>query len=93
MLAGITALGFTQMTHIQATCIPLFLNYKDVAAEAVTGSGKTLAFVVPIMEMLLRNPLKTKQSIGAIIISPTRELTTQICDVVQLFAWYSTTIL
>ena len=74
------------MTHIQATCIPLFLNHKDVAAEAVTGSGKTLAFVVPIMEMLLRNPLKTKQSIGAIIISPTRELTTQIRDVVQLFA-------
>lgn len=25
----------TQMTHIQAACIPLFLDYKDVAAEAV----------------------------------------------------------
>ncbi len=23
------------MTHIQAACIPLFLDYKDVAAEAV----------------------------------------------------------
>ena len=32
--------------------IPLFLQCKDVAAEAVTGSGKTLAFVIPILEML-----------------------------------------
>lgn len=32
----------------------MFLNYKDVAAEAVTGSGKTLAFVIPVMEILRR---------------------------------------
>eukprot|EP00047_Mylnosiga_fluctuans_P003973 m.232036 g.232036 ORF g.232036 m.232036 type:complete len:609 (-) comp12292_c0_seq1:34-1860(-) len=86
VLAGIRELGFAQMTHIQAACIPLFLDYKDVAAEAVTGSGKTLAFVVPIMELLLKNPCKSKQHIGAIIISPTIELSTQIHDVVQIFA-------
>ncbi len=40
------------MYILQASCIPLFLQKKDVAAEAVTGSGKTLAFVVPIIEMI-----------------------------------------
>ena len=32
--------------------IPLFLQHKDVATEAVTGSGKTLAFLIPILERL-----------------------------------------
>lgn len=36
----------------QAVCIPLLLQGKDVAAEAVTGSGKTLAFLIPMLEML-----------------------------------------
>lgn len=36
----------------QAAVIPLLLQKKDVAAEAVTGSGKTLAFIVPILEIL-----------------------------------------
>jgi ATP-dependent RNA helicase DDX55/SPB4 len=38
------------------------------------------------MEMLLKSPCKTKQSIGAIIVSPTRELTTQIADVFKVFS-------
>jgi ATP-dependent RNA helicase DDX55/SPB4 len=38
--------------HIQAAVIPLLLQKKDVAAEAVTGSGKTLAFLIPILEIL-----------------------------------------
>ena len=38
--------------HVQAAVIPLLLQKKDVAAEAVTGSGKTLAFLIPIMEIL-----------------------------------------
>lgn len=37
---------------MQAASIPLLLNGKDVAAEAVTGSGKTIAFLVPLLEIL-----------------------------------------
>lgn len=51
----------------------------------MTGSGKTLAFVVPVVETLLRNPCKLKTDIGAIIISPTRELATQTHGVVAEF--------
>ena len=64
----VRALGFTQMTPVQASTIPLFMKHKDVVVEvgldrckalqshslpqAVTGSGKTLAFVIPIIEKL-----------------------------------------
>ena len=70
----------------QAAAIPLFLQRKDIAAEAVTGSGKTLAFLIPILETLLKlsTPLKPHQ-IGALVISPTRELATQISEVLQHF--------
>lgn len=65
------------------------MSYKDVAAEAVTGSGKTLAFVIPILELLLRRSVQEawKQSeVGAIIISPTRELAAQTNDVLKPLA-------
>ena len=52
----------------------------------MTGSGKTLAFVIPIIEMLLHTPCRSRQSVGALIISPTRELATQIMGVVEVFA-------
>lgn len=61
---------------------------KDVSAEAVTGSGKTLAFLVPLLEMLQRrhkdSPWLPKE-IGALIISPTRELALQISEVLERF--------
>lgn len=80
-------LHFDEMTPVQAATIPLFLSYKDVVVEACTGSGKTLAFVIPIVEILnrLEEPLKMNQ-IGAIIITPTRELALQIFEVVKIFA-------
>src|ERR1700709_2833732 len=58
------------------------MGNKDVVVEAVTGSGKTLAFLIPVIEKLLRmdGPMK-KYHVGAIIISPTRELAGQIHSV------------
>ena len=54
--------------------------------QAVTGSGKTLAYVLSILEILLEleEPLKPKE-IGALIISPTRELAKQIFEVIKCF--------
>ncbi|KAF9893141.1 ATP-dependent rRNA helicase spb4 [Aspergillus nanangensis] len=79
---AVAAWGFTKMTPVQASAIPLFMAHKDVVVEAVTGSGKTLSFLVPIVEKLLRldEPIK-KHHVGAIIISPTRELASQIHQV------------
>ncbi|XP_010220449.1 PREDICTED: ATP-dependent RNA helicase DDX55 isoform X2 [Tinamus guttatus] len=62
------------------------MSNKDVAAEAVTGSGKTLAFVIPILEILLRREEKLKKmQVGALIITPTRELAIQIDEVLSHF--------
>ncbi|XP_076842755.1 ATP-dependent RNA helicase DDX55 [Brachyhypopomus gauderio] len=78
--------GFTYMTPVQSACIPLFMGNKDVAAEAVTGSGKTLAFVIPVIEILLKREVRLKKmQVGALIITPTRELATQISEVMGQF--------
>lgn len=89
ILSTITeSFAFAQMTPVQSATIPLLMSCKDVAAEAVTGSGKTLAFVVPLLELLLRRhrewPWKPTE-VGAIILSPTRELATQTFQVLGTF--------
>lgn len=85
-LATLDEMGFETMTPVQSGAIPLFMKNKDVVVEAVTGSGKTLSFVVPILEKLLRreDPFKNHE-IGAVIITPTRELAQQIHSVSELF--------
>ncbi|KAL1989515.1 hypothetical protein VTN49DRAFT_6712 [Thermomyces lanuginosus] len=82
VLDAVSSMGFTRMTPVQAAAIPLFMGHKDVVVEAVTGSGKTLAFLIPVVEKLLRleEPIK-KHHVGAIIVSPTRELASQIYNV------------
>nr|XP_023664088.1 ATP-dependent RNA helicase DDX55 isoform X1 [Paramormyrops kingsleyae] len=86
ILQTLAELNFTHMTPVQSACIPLFMNNKDVAAEAVTGSGKTLAFVIPVLEILLKREQKLKKmQVGALIVTPTRELAIQISEVVGGF--------
>lgn len=86
VLETLTIAGFEFCTPVQAATIPLLCSHKDVAVDAATGSGKTLAFVIPFVEILRRsysNP-KPNQVLG-IIISPTRELSSQIYHVAQSF--------
>ncbi|XP_024154728.1 ATP-dependent RNA helicase DDX55 [Oryzias melastigma] len=86
ILETLRDLKFTHMTPVQAACVPLFMSNKDVAAEAVTGSGKTLAFVIPIIELLLKREEKLKKmQVGALVITPTRELALQISEVMETF--------
>ncbi|XP_029025038.1 ATP-dependent RNA helicase DDX55 [Betta splendens] len=86
VLQTLEELKFTHMTPVQSACIPLFMSNKDVAAEAVTGSGKTLAFLLPIIERLLKREEKLrKMQVGALVITPTRELALQISEVTEMF--------
>lgn len=78
ILDYVKAKGFNTLTPVQAATIPLFLTNKDVAVQAVTGSGKTLAFVIPVAEMLLRRTeVLQRNQVGAVVLSPTRELAQQ----------------
>ncbi|KAK3809457.1 MAG: P-loop containing nucleoside triphosphate hydrolase protein [Benniella sp.] len=86
ILDAVSTMGFIEMTPVQSGAIPLFMKNKDVVVEAVTGSGKTLSFLIPILEKIHRRSHKLAASeVGAIVISPTRELATQIAKVLTEF--------
>ncbi|KAI6244429.1 ATP-dependent RNA helicase dbp4 [Erysiphe necator] len=62
---------------------PIALKGKDILGSARTGSGKTLAFLIPVLDNLFRLRWTRTGRLGALIISPTRELAIQIFDVLR----------
>jgi len=80
IMAGVHALGYSIPTPIQLRSIPPILQGHDVIGLAQTGTGKTAAFVLPILERLRQNP---GSRVRALIISPTRELAEQTCEVID----------
>lgn len=76
---GLRKASFVDMTDIQARSLPVSLKGKDVLGAARTGSGKTLAFLIPVLEILYRRKWGPQDGLGALIISPTRELVSMIC--------------
>ncbi|XP_030637935.1 putative ATP-dependent RNA helicase DDX52 [Chanos chanos] len=75
IIENIKAAGFQAPTPIQMQAIPLMMHKREVLACAPTGSGKTMAFCLPVLAHL-RQPLN--KGFRALIISPTRELASQI---------------
>jgi len=72
---------YVTMTKVQAASLPVVLEGTDVLVKAKTGTGKTLAFLIPTIELMIRNKNSLQENdIGILIISPTRELATQIGD-------------
>jgi ATP-dependent RNA helicase RhlE len=78
IMEGIRALGYTAPTPIQEQAIPVVLQGRDIIGLAQTGTGKTAAFVLPIIQRLVVTP---KRGTRVLVISPTRELAEQTCDV------------
>ncbi|KAI5119475.1 hypothetical protein M0805_007209 [Coniferiporia weirii] len=85
---GLKKSYFVKMTDIQARSMPLSLKGKDVLGSARTGSGKTLSFLVPVLELLYRKKWGPQDGLGALIISPTRELAVQIFEVLRSIGGY-----
>ena len=80
VMAGVREFGYSIPTPIQLQCIPSIMQGRDVIGLAQTGTGKTAAFVLPILQHLRQNP---QGRIRALIISPTRELAEQTCEVIS----------
>lgn len=74
---------FEVLTDVQRAAIPLALKGNDILGAAKTGSGKTLAFLVPVLEKLYQAQWTEYDGLGALIISPTRELAIQIFEVLR----------
>lgn len=86
--SGLKASHFQTLTDVQQRAIPLGLKHSDILGAAKTGSGKTLAFLVPVLEKLYRAQWTEFDGLGALIISPTRELAVQIFEVLRKIGRY-----
>ena len=73
LLTALNKLKLTNATPIQHMSIPLALNGRDLLGTAQTGTGKTFAFGIPLINHLIKSIDN-----AAIILTPTRELATQV---------------
>ena len=81
LLDALAAEGYTTPTPIQAEAIPHVLKGKDLLGIAQTGTGKTAAFALPMLQRLAAFKVNRKpMTCRALILSPTRELATQIAE-------------
>lgn len=87
ILRALETASFKAPTPIQQKAIPPILAGHDLVGCAQTGTGKTAAFALPILQLLLQNPIpkKARPWIRALILTPTRELAAQISDHFALF--------
>ena len=93
LMRAIVDAGYTTPTPIQAKAIPVVLTGRDLLAAAQTGTGKTAGFTLPILQLLLTNPLATRKAgqPRCLILTPTRELTAQVAESVQQYGKHTRT--
>ncbi|KAI0563774.1 RNA helicase [Gracilaria domingensis] len=79
--------AFTSPTPIQMLAIPAALAGRDITGVAKTGSGKTVAYGIPLLSHVARQAGGSSRGAGpvALVLSPTRELATQITGVLRRF--------
>lgn len=80
ILQSVKDAGFTVPSPIQAAAIPFILAGRDIVGQAHTGTGKTAAFGLPAL-----NNINPRDGVGILVITPTRELATQVSD--ELFKY------
>ncbi|KAH0461446.1 hypothetical protein IEQ34_009021 [Dendrobium chrysotoxum] len=78
LLLQINQAGFSAPTPIQAQSWPIALQNRDIVAVAKTGSGKTLGYLIPGFIHLKRVSKDARMGPTVLVLSPTRELATQI---------------
>lgn len=72
---GVKIAGFKEPSPIQELAIPIVMSGTDMVGQAHTGTGKTAAFGLPIIDKLAKGEIER-----ALVITPTRELATQVAD-------------
>ncbi|XP_018494063.1 probable ATP-dependent RNA helicase vasa-like [Galendromus occidentalis] len=90
LIEMIERLGFEKPTPVQRYSLPILADGKDLMACAQTGSGKTAAFVLPMVNMLIRQNCSFERNTRpqkpfALVLTPTRELTVQITKDAQAY--------
>jgi len=85
IIKAITEIGFREPSPVQEQAIPLVLEGHDIVAQAQTGTGKTAAFGLPTISMIDAKSNKVE----ILVITPTRELATQVSDELYLLGKHS----
>ncbi|XP_028035134.1 probable ATP-dependent RNA helicase Dbp73D [Bombyx mandarina] len=83
--------GITKLFPVQNQVVPFILNEhtlpklfqpRDVCVSAPTGSGKTLSFVIPIVQLLMKD---VGCKIRALVVLPVQELAAQVAKVFKKY--------
>ena len=92
LLRALSEQGYENPTPIQEQAIPLALAGRDLLAGAQTGTGKTAAFGLPLLQHLGTNSQEVSnggpRKPRALILTPTRELATQVHDSLRGYSKY-----
>jgi len=75
LFKGLKIAGFREPSPIQEMAIPIIEKGEDLVGQAHTGTGKTAAFGLPLMDKIAKKKIER-----ALVITPTRELATQVSD-------------
>ena len=87
VLRAIEDAGYETPTPIQEEAIPFVLMGRDVLGCAQTGTGKTASFTLPMIEILASGRSRARMA-RSLIMTPTRELATQISENFEIYGKY-----
>jgi len=79
LLKSLDAIGYKEVTPIQAQVMKIALSGKNIVWQSQTGTWKTAAFLLPILNKIDTN----KKTLQALILAPTRELVVQIGEEIR----------
>ncbi len=82
MINNLQSMGYSEMTPVQAECLPQVLKGADLLAQAKTGSGKTAAFGIGLLHNLDVKLFRVQ----ALVMCPTRELAEQVAGELRRIA-------
>ena len=86
-LRAVADAGYREPTPIQAQAIPIVLQGRDVMGCAQTGTGKTASFTLPMIDILSAGRARARMP-RSLILTPTRELATQISGNFAIYGKY-----
>lgn len=85
ILKALKEKGYQEASPIQEKAIPSALQQCDILGCAQTGTGKTAAFAIPTLQLLEK---RRSKEIKALILTPTRELASQILESYEAYGKY-----
>ncbi len=87
VLRAVADAGYIEPTPIQEKAIPIALQGRDLLGCAQTGTGKTAAFTLPMIDILAEGKARARMP-RSLILTPTRELATQIAENFEIYTKY-----